>query len=58
MGIPHDPVPDYYFNQYGIPDRVPRNEPRAGSVNSFEDCLAMIREDFNNKCGKLLRWRG
>jgi hypothetical protein len=48
-GIPHGPVPDYYFNKYGAPDRVPRNEPRVGSVNSFEDCLAAIREDFKKQ---------
>jgi hypothetical protein len=37
-------VPDYYFNKYGAPDRVPRTEPRGGSINSFEECLTMVRE--------------
>jgi hypothetical protein len=48
--IPHDPVPNYYFNnKYGTPDRVPRTEHRGASVNSFEECLAMIREDFKKQ---------
>jgi hypothetical protein len=49
MGIPHGPVPNYYFNKYGEPDRVPRTKTRGGSVNSFEECLATIREDFKNQ---------
>jgi hypothetical protein len=45
-GIPRSLVPDYYFNnKYGTPDRVPRNEPRGASVNSFEECLATVRKD-------------
>jgi hypothetical protein len=51
-GIPHGPVPDYYFNKCGAPDRVPRTEPRGGSVNSFEECLAAVREDI-----KKLMWK-
>jgi hypothetical protein len=46
MGISHSPMPDYYCNKGGTPDRVPRTEPRGGSVNSFEECLATVREDF------------
>jgi hypothetical protein len=45
-GVPHGPMPDYYFNKYGAPDRVPRTEPRWSSINSFEECLAAVREDF------------
>jgi hypothetical protein len=48
-GAPRGPVPDYYFNKYGAPDRIPRTEPRGGSINSFEDCLAAIREDFKKQ---------
>jgi hypothetical protein len=48
-GIPHGPVPDYYFNKYGAPDRIPRTEPRWGSINSFEECLAAVREDFKKQ---------
>jgi hypothetical protein len=49
MGVPRGPVLDYYFNKYGAPDRVPRTEPRGGSVNSFEECLATVREDFKKQ---------
>jgi hypothetical protein len=49
MGVPHGPVPDYYFNKYGAPDRVPRMEPRGGSTNSFGECLAVVREDFKKQ---------
>jgi hypothetical protein len=46
-GIPHGTVPDYYFNnKYGAPDRVSRTEPRGAFVNSFEECLSAVREDF------------
>jgi hypothetical protein len=48
-GVPHGPVSDYYFNKYGAPDRVSRTEPRGGSVNSFEECLAAVREDFKRQ---------
>jgi hypothetical protein len=55
-GIPHDPVPNYYFNnKYGTPDRVPRTEHRGASVNSFEECLAMIREDFKKQMWAIFR---
>jgi hypothetical protein len=54
IGVPRDLVPDYYFNKYGASDRVPRTETRGVSVNSFEDYLAALREDFKNKCGKPL----
>jgi hypothetical protein len=49
MGVPRCPVPDYYFNKYGVPDRIPRTGPRRGPVNSFEKCLAMVREDFKKQ---------
>jgi hypothetical protein len=50
MGIPHGPVPDYYFNnKYGALDRVPRTEPRGVFVTSFEECLAVVREDFKKQ---------
>jgi hypothetical protein len=50
MGIPHGPVPDYYFNnKYGALDRVLRTEPRGAFVTSFEECLAMVREDFKKQ---------
>jgi hypothetical protein len=42
-------VPDYYFNKYGASDRVPRMETRGVSVNSFEDYLAALREDFKKQ---------
>jgi hypothetical protein len=29
MGVPHGLMPDYYFNKYGTPDRVPRTKPRG-----------------------------
>jgi hypothetical protein len=53
-GVPRGPVPNYYFNKYGAPDRVPRTEPRESSVNSFRECLAAVREEFKNKCGNPL----
>jgi hypothetical protein len=50
MGIPCGPVPDYYFNnKYSALDRVPRTKPRGASVNSFEECLAVVREDFKKQ---------
>jgi hypothetical protein len=53
MGIPRGPLLDYHFNKYDVPDRIPRAEPRKGPVNSFEECLATVREDLKkNKCGK------
>jgi hypothetical protein len=56
MGIPHGPVPDYYFNnKYGSLDRVPRTEPRGVSVNSFEECLAAVREDFKKQMWETFR---
>jgi hypothetical protein len=55
-GIPCGPVPDYYFNnKYGAPDRVPRTEPREASVNSFEECLAAVREDFKKQMRETFR---
>jgi hypothetical protein len=49
-GISRGPAPDYYFNnKYGAPDRVPRTEPRGASVNSFEEGLAAVREDFKKQ---------
>jgi hypothetical protein len=45
-GTPHSLVSDYYFiNKYGASDRAPRTESRGASVNSFEKCLATVRED-------------
>jgi hypothetical protein len=49
MGVPRGPVPDYYFNKYGAPDIIPRTEPRGLSINSFEECLDMVREDFKKQ---------
>jgi hypothetical protein len=49
MGIPHGPVPYYYFNKCGTSDRVPKTEPRGASVNSFEECFATIREDYKKQ---------
>jgi hypothetical protein len=54
-GVPHGPMLDYYFNTYGASDRVPRNEPRGGSINSFEECLAAVREDFKKQMQKTFR---
>jgi hypothetical protein len=49
-GIPRGLVPDYYFNnKYDSPDRVSRTEPRGASVNSFDECLAAVREDFKKQ---------
>jgi hypothetical protein len=45
-GVPRGPVLDYYFNKYCTPDRVPRIETRGCCVNYFEECLAMVRDDF------------
>jgi hypothetical protein len=45
-GIPRCPVPDYYFNKHGASDRVPRIEPRGGSINLFEECLVVVSDDF------------
>jgi hypothetical protein len=43
-------VSDYYFiNKYGASDRVPRTESRGASVNSFEKCLATVREDLKKQ---------
>jgi hypothetical protein len=42
-------VPDHYFIKYGAPDRVPRTKPRGGFVNSFEECLAAVREDIQRQ---------
>jgi hypothetical protein len=47
--VPRGPMPDYYFNKYGALNRVPRTEPRGGSINSFEECLAAVREDFDRQ---------
>jgi hypothetical protein len=33
-GVPRSLVPDYYFNKYGPPDRVPRTEPRGAPLIS------------------------
>jgi hypothetical protein len=51
-GVPRGPALDYYFNKYGALDRVPGTEPRGGSVNSFEECLAAVREDFKRQMQK------
>jgi hypothetical protein len=49
-GIPRGSVPDYYFNnKYGAPDRVPRTKSRGVSINSFEECLAVVREDLKKQ---------
>jgi hypothetical protein len=48
-GVPRGPVPDYYFNKYSTPDRVPRTETRGGSINSFKECLVAVREDFKKQ---------
>jgi hypothetical protein len=48
-GIPRGLVPDAYFNRYGTPDVLPRVEPRRGPVNSFEECLAAVREEFKKQ---------
>jgi hypothetical protein len=48
-GVPRGPVPYYYSNKYGAPDRVLRTEPRGGFINSFEECLAMVREAFKKQ---------
>jgi hypothetical protein len=48
-GVPRGPVPDYYFNKYAALDRVPITEPRGASINSFEECLAAVREDFKKQ---------
>jgi hypothetical protein len=46
-GIPRCPALDYYFNnKYGAPDRVPRTKSRGVVVDSFEEYLATVREDF------------
>jgi hypothetical protein len=48
--IPCGLVPDYYFNnKYGAPDRVPKTEPRGASINSFEECLDVVREDLKKQ---------
>jgi hypothetical protein len=49
MGIPRDLVLDYNFNKYGAPDMIPRTELTKRSVNSFEECLAAVREDFKKQ---------
>jgi hypothetical protein len=48
-GVPHSSVLDYYFNKYGAHDRVPRTEPRESSVNSFDECIDVVREDFKKQ---------
>jgi hypothetical protein len=45
-GIPHGPVLDFYFNKFSAPDRVPWAGPRRSPINSYEECLAFIREDL------------
>jgi hypothetical protein len=48
-------VPDYYFNnKYGAPDRVPRTKSRGAFINSFEECLAAVREDFKKQMWETL----
>jgi hypothetical protein len=55
-GIPHSSVPDYYFNnKYGALDRVPRTEHRWVFVNSFEECLATVREDLKKQMRETFR---
>jgi hypothetical protein len=54
-GVPCGPVPDYYFNKYGTLNKIPRVEPRRGFINSFEDCLTTIREDFKKQMRETFR---
>jgi hypothetical protein len=51
-GVPRGPVLDYYFSKYGTPDRVPRTKTRGSYINSFEECLAAVWEDFKKQMGK------
>jgi hypothetical protein len=55
MGIPHGPVLDYYFNKYGALDMIRRFETRRGHINSFEECLAAVREDFKKQMWETFR---
>jgi hypothetical protein len=55
IGVPRGLMSDYYFNKYGAPDRVPITEPRGTSVNSFEECLAVVREDFKKQMQETFR---
>jgi hypothetical protein len=48
-GVPCGLVLDYYFNKYGTPYRVLRTDPRGSSVNSFEECLVTVKEDFKKQ---------
>jgi hypothetical protein len=49
MGVPHGPMLDYYFNKYTEPDRTPRVEPRRGPINSFQECLVVLRKDIKKQ---------
>jgi hypothetical protein len=49
MGIPQGPVLDSYFNKFSAPDMVPHVEPRRTPIKSYEECLAIIREDFKEQ---------
>jgi hypothetical protein len=48
-GVRRGLVPDYYFNKYGMSDKVPRTNPTGSFVTSFEECLAVVREDFKKQ---------
>jgi hypothetical protein len=47
--VPRGLAQDYYFNRYGTSEWISRTKPRGGSVNSIEECLAMLREDFKKQ---------
>jgi hypothetical protein len=49
MGVSRGPASGYYISKYGTPDRAPRTETRGGSVNSFEECLVVVREDIEKQ---------
>jgi hypothetical protein len=49
IGVPRGLVLDYYFNKCGASDRANRTDPRGSFVNSFEECLAAVREDFKKQ---------
>jgi Ni,Fe-hydrogenase I large subunit len=48
-GVPRGLVPDYYVNKYGTLERVSRTKTIGGCIHSFEECLAMVREDFKKQ---------
>jgi hypothetical protein len=47
--IPQGLMPNSYFNKCSVPSRVPHIEPGPTPINSYDDCLTIIREVFKKQ---------